>query len=99
MKNDVIRKPAMLAQTILRLILLTGGSGVLSTTLPAGCVFAIAGKGCFTGVEVAGGAPAGTVSPGFGVGVLLADDSLEGVSTMKPSVGLVGQIHFNAAEE
>ena len=71
----------MLAQTILRLILLMGGSGVLSTMLPAGGVLATAGKGCFTGVEVAGGAPAGTVSPGFGVGVLLADDSLGGVST------------------
>lgn len=76
----------MLAQTIRRLILLTGGSGVLSTTLVAGGVFATAGKGCFTGVEVAGGAPAGTVSPGFGVGVLVADDS-GGVSTSKPSVG------------
>jgi hypothetical protein len=80
MKKDVTRKPVMLAQTIRRLILLTGGSGVLSTTFVAGGVFAIAGKGCFTGVEVAGGAPAGTVSPGFGVGVLLADDS-GGVST------------------
>jgi|SRR5687767_7451749 len=79
-RKDVNRKPAMLAQTILRRILLTGGSGVLSTTLVAGGVFATAGKGCFTGVEVAGGAPAGTVSPGFGVGVLLADDS-GGVST------------------
>ena len=80
MKKDVIRKPEMLAQTIRRRILLTGGSGVLSTTFVAGGVFAIAGNGCFTGVEVAGGAPAGTVSPGFGVGVLLADDS-GGVST------------------
>ena len=70
----------MLAQTIRRLILLTGGSGVLSTTFKAGGVLATAGKGCFTGVEVAGAAPAGTVSPGFAVGVLLADDSLAGVS-------------------
>jgi hypothetical protein len=89
----------MLAQTIRRLILLTGGSGVLSTIFPAGGVFETAGNGCFTGAEVAGGAPAGTVSPGFEVGVLLADDSLRGVSTIKPSVGLVGQIHFNAAVE
>jgi len=89
----------MLAQTILRLILLTGGSGVLSTIFPEGGVFATAGNGCLTGEEVAGGAPAGTVSSGFGVGVLLADDSLAGVSTMKPSVGLVSQIHFNAAVE
>ncbi len=87
----------MLAHTIRRRILLTGGSGVLSTTFPAGGVFAIAGKGCLTGVEVAGGAPAGTVSPGFGVGVLLADDSSAGVSTIKPSVGLWCQIHVNAA--
>jgi len=70
----------MLAQTILRRILLTGGSGALSTTFPAGGVLATAGNGCLTGVEVAGGAPAATVSPGFGVGVLLADDS-GGVST------------------
>ena len=70
----------MLAHTILRRILFTGGSGELSTTFPAGGVFAIAGNGFLTGVDVAGGAPAWTVSPGFGVGVLLADDS-GGVST------------------
>ena len=89
----------MLAQTILRRILLTGGSGELSTTFPAGGVFAIAGKGCLTGVDVAGGAPAGTVSPGFGVEVLLADNSLGGVSTIKPPSALVCQVHFNAAVE
>ena len=90
-KKQVVRKPAMLAQTILRLILLTGGSGVLSTMFPAGGVLAIAGSGCLTGVDTAGGAPAGTVSPGFGVAVevLLADDS-GGVSTIKPSVGFSG---------
>ena len=76
----------MLAQTMRLLILLTGGSGVLSTTLVAGGVLATGGNGCFTGVDAAGGAPAATVSPGFGVGVLLADDS-GGVSTIKPSVG------------
>src|SRR4051812_37099241 len=32
----VARNPAMLAHTMRRLILLTGGSGVLSTTAPAG---------------------------------------------------------------
>src|ERR671913_2420321 len=83
MKKDVTRKPVMLAHTIRRLILLTGGSGVLSTTFVAGGVFAIAGRGRFTGVEVAGGAPTGTVSPGFGVVVLLADDS-GGGSTFLP---------------
>ncbi len=35
-RKQVVRKPTMLAQTILRRILLTGGSGVLSTTAPAG---------------------------------------------------------------
>ena len=80
-RKQVVRNPAMLAQTILRRILLTGGSGVLSTTFPAGGVFATAGKACFVGGALAGGAPADTVSPEFGVGARLADDSLGGVST------------------
>ena len=44
MKKQVVRNPAMLAQTILRRILLTGGSVVLSTTGPAGTAVA-AGRG------------------------------------------------------
>lgn len=76
------RNPATLAQTIRRRILLTGGSGELSTIF-AGGVFATGGSDGFVGAAVAGGAPAATVSPGVaGVEVLLADNSsLAEVST------------------
>jgi hypothetical protein len=49
MKKHVARKPTMLVQTIRRRILFTGGSGVLSTTAPAGfgAALAVAGSGGF----------------------------------------------------
>lgn len=83
MRKHVIRNAATLAHTIRRLILLTGGSGVLSRTVPgAGGVLAIAGSGGFAGAEGRAGVPAATVSPGFGVAALFADNSsLAGVST------------------
>jgi hypothetical protein len=72
----VVRNPTTLAQTILRRILLTGGSGVLSTTAPArGGAFAVAGSGGFAGAATRGGSPALTVSPGCGVVALLAGGS------------------------
>jgi len=71
----VIRNPATLAQTILRRILLTGGSGVLSTTAPAGGgAFAAGGSGGFAGAGTRG-SPALTVSPACGVVALLAGES------------------------
>jgi len=73
-KKLTTRNPVTLAQTIRRRILLTGGSGVLSTMFVAGGVFAAGGNDGFAGAGVAGGAPAGTVSPGAGeVEVLFAD--------------------------
>lgn len=74
-RKQAVRNAVMLVQTIRRRILFTGGSGVLSTTLLAGVVLATAGNGCFVGVDVAGGAPAARVSPGFGLAVVLADNS------------------------
>ena len=58
-RKQVVRKPAMLAQTMRRRILLTGGSGVDSTTtaggFPAGLagVFAVAGAAGDTGSATA----------------------------------------------
>jgi hypothetical protein len=69
----VTRNPVILAQTILRRILFTGGSGVLSTTGPAGGVFAAGGKGGFTVAGEGGVVPAATVSPGDAV--VFADSS------------------------
>ena len=75
-RKHVIRNPATLAQTILRLILLTGGSGVLSRTVPgADGVLAVAGRGGLAGADGRASAPAGTVSPGFGLVEFVADNS------------------------
>ena len=97
------RKPVMLAQTILRRILLTGGSGVLPTTAPAdaGGVFAAGGGRGFTGAAVADGSPAFTVSPGCGVVALLAGKPwVAGLSTeTNPQSNKFSKIHFNAAAE
>ena len=74
-KKLVVRKPATLAQTILRRILLTGGSGVLSTTAPArGGAFAAGGTG-FAGAGKRDASPALSVSPDCGVVALLAGES------------------------
>lgn len=61
-RKQVVRNPTTEAQTIRRLILLTGGSGALSTTAPAalGAGFT-AGGAAFAGA--AGGGGAGAVSP------------------------------------
>src|SRR5687768_11298404 len=86
-RKHVIRKPATLAQTIRRRILLTGGSVVVSTIFGlAGGTFAAAGNGGLTGAGEDGGAPAATVSPGAaGCGLFFADDSsLAEVSTSEP---------------
>jgi hypothetical protein len=73
----------MLAQTILRRILLTGGSGVLSTTAPAdaGGVFAAGGSGGFAGAAVPDGSPAFTVSPGCEGALLAGKPWFAGLST------------------
>src|SRR5215210_5720325 len=78
----VARNPAMLAQMMRRRILLTGGSGVLSTTAPValaatgfGMPLATAAVGVVVdlaappapGVRAAGGAPAGTSLAGAAV--------------------------------
>ena len=61
----MIRKPAMLAHTMWRRILLTGGSGVLSTIAPDGFGTAATeeGAGLATGAAL-GGAAADTVLSG-----------------------------------
>ena len=85
-RKHVVRNPTMLAQTILRRILLTGASGVLSTTAPTGrgAAFAAGGKGLFAGAGAREGSPAGMVSPGCEVDALLADSSVfRGLSTMR----------------
>ena len=58
-RKQVAKNPTTEAQTILRRILLTGGSGALSTTAPAalGIGFA-AGGGAFAGAEGGGGVAA-----------------------------------------
>lgn len=73
-KKQVVRNPAMLAQTIRRRILLTGGSGTLSATT-AGPFGTTAGLGA-KGVEgfVAGGR-AGTPSGDSGVAVVCPGNS------------------------
>jgi hypothetical protein len=73
----VARNPVMLAHTILRRILFTGGSGVLSTTAPAGwvTVFDAAGSGGLAAVGSRAGTPAATVSPGCAVVWFAADSS------------------------
>ena len=55
-KKQVVRNPAMLAQTIRRRILLTGGSVALSTTGPAGTGAATLEGGGFGAAGRAGGA-------------------------------------------
>ena len=74
----------MLAQTIRRRILLTGGSGVLSTTAPLGLggTFAAAGIGAFATTGSRDGPPAATVSPGCEVVGLLDSSELSGLSTI-----------------
>ena len=59
-KKQVVKNPTTAAQTIRRRILLTGGSGALSTTAPAalGTGFA-AGGGVFAGAEGAEVQPPG----------------------------------------
>lgn len=71
----------MLAQTMRRRILLTTGSEVLSTTVPAGLVgvFAVAGNGVFGEDD----SPEETVSPDRGtLAVLSGRSGLSGLSTM-----------------
>jgi len=67
----------MLAQTILRRILLTAGYDLLSTTTPGalGTAFAAGGNGGFAVTGSRDGSPAGIVSPGCGVVALLSDRS------------------------
>src|SRR5687768_4858788 len=67
--SDVSRNPATLAQTMRRRTLLTGGSGVLSTSgPPAGGLAATALGGAFAtaavGVELACAAPGATLAAG-----------------------------------
>ena len=67
-RKHVVRNPATLAHTIQRRILLTGGSGVLSTTFP-GAQAASSRPPAGAALRAqwyAGGAPAATVSPGCG---------------------------------
>lgn len=65
-RKHVVRNPATLAQTILRRILLTGGSGARSTTAPgafaggATCVLVAEGAG---GLAAAGGPEEGGPAP------------------------------------
>ena len=54
-RKQVVRNPTMLAQTIRRRILFTGGSGVLSTTAPTG--FAALAVTARAGGAAAGGGP------------------------------------------
>lgn len=76
-RKQVVRKPTTLAQTIRRRILLTGGSGVLSTTAPAGLdtVFAAGGSGGLAATDPRDGSAAGTVSAGCEVVAFSADSS------------------------
>src|SRR6185295_1419883 len=77
-RKHVVRNPATLAQTIRRRILLTGGSGVLSTTAPGafgGVLLAASAGFAAAGVPGADG-PAPLVPPGVaGVVTWLPDTS------------------------
>src|ERR1051325_9517180 len=78
MRKQVVRKPAILAQTMRRRILLTGESGALSTTAPTGFA-AVAGTARAGGAAAGGGpgaagpAPAGACAVCV-LGTSLADD-------------------------
>ena len=78
-RKQVVRNPATVAQTIRRRILLTGGSGALSTTAPGafGAGFAAGGGAGFAGTV---GDEVVAVSPGVGE-VALDSFSLARLST------------------
>ena len=84
MRKHVIRKPAILAHTIRRRILLTGGSGADSTTAPAGLADVLAGE-VAAGFAGAGGRVAGVPVPGLpaagGAGALLSCSAARSWST------------------
>jgi len=66
MRKSVTKKMTTLDHTIRRRILFTAGSGVLSTTAPAGfaTAFAAGGNGGLAAEGATDGVPAATVSPG-----------------------------------
>src|SRR5215813_557860 len=67
-RKQVVRKPAIVAQTILRRSLFTGGSGVLSTRagFPFGAAATEAGAGLPTGAAL-GGTAADAVLSGIAI--------------------------------
>ena len=92
-RKSVTRNTTMLDQTILRRILFTAGSGVLSTTAPAGLAtgFAAGGNGDLAAGGTTDGVPAANVSPGCDVVALFGERSgSSGLSTIAvpPSVRL-----------
>ena len=82
-RKQVVRKPATLAQTIRRLILLTGGSGVLSTTAPGALVAGFAVGGAAVGFT--GGGGAGEPFGAGGVALSGHKSRLAVLSTMRTS--------------
>ncbi len=91
-RKHVVKNPTTEAQTIRRRILLTGGSGALSTTAPAalGAGFT-AGGDAFAGAEGGGGVAANSPDTGVVAFDVLVDSSgdsscLTGLSTMHTSV-------------
>ena len=87
-RKHVVKNPTMAAQTIRRRILLTGGSGALSTTAPAALrVGFAAGGDAFAGAEGGGGVTAWFPDTGGEVFDDSGDSSsLFGLSTLHTSV-------------
>ena len=85
-RKQVVRKPATLAHTIRRLILLTGGSGVLSTTAPGALVTGFAAGGV---VGFTGGGGAGEPCGAGGAELSGHKSRLAVLSTMRTSGDLI----------
>ena len=103
-RKQVVRKPATLAQTIRRLILLTGGSGVLSTTAPGALDTGFAAGGV---VGFTGGGGAGEPFGAGGAALSGHKSRLAVLSTMRTSGDLISGststydrwVHFHYAVE